>query len=109
MLFFSKQLVDFNKGFSFIFGLGIEQDDMENEEQEREGGNEKDKETVTEADEKFGFMSLIHDYSDFTKTKWSEVWEVNIIEFFQMLAFIKEYKRREQEAIKKYQREHKWD
>lgn len=53
-------------------------------------------------------MSQIKAYSDFTNTKWSEVWDINIIEFFQTLAFIKEYKKREQQQIKQYQKTHKW-
>lgn len=53
-------------------------------------------------------MSQMKTYSDFTNTKWGEVWDVNIIEFFQMIAFIKEYKRKEQEQIRKYQKIHKW-
>lgn len=49
-------------------------------------------------------MCLIHDYSDFTNTKWAEVWDINIIEFFQTIAFIKEYKRREAQQAKEYNR-----
>lgn len=108
MLFFSEALQQFNKGFSYIFGLGNEENDLEDKGQNEEGRTEGVTETVTAADKQFALMSQMKAYSDFTNTEWNKVWDVNIIEFFQMLAFIKEYKRKEQEAIRKYQRLHKW-
>lgn len=46
-------------------------------------------------------MSMIKTYSDFTHTKWAEVWDINIIEFFQTVAFAREYERRKAAEIKK--------
>lgn len=46
-------------------------------------------------------MCLIKDYSDFTHIDFDGVWDKPIAEFLNTIAFIKEYKRREQEAIKK--------
>ena len=43
-------------------------------------------------------------YADFTHNRFEDVWDKNIIEFFNMIAFIKEYKRREAEEMKKMQR-----
>lgn len=53
-------------------------------------------------------MSNMKEYSDFTLTPFNKVWETNIVEFFQMLAFIKEHRKREQDAIRRYQKTHKW-
>ena len=49
-------------------------------------------------------MSLIYQFSSFTGIDWDRVWDKNIVEFFNIIAFIKEYKRREEEAIKKKQK-----
>lgn len=95
---------EFDKGFSFIFGLSDGDDDTEGKESGEEERVEKGTEEVSEPNKTYGIMCLIHDYSDFTNTKWSEVWDINIIEFFQTIAFIKEYKRREAQQIKDYQR-----
>ena len=106
LLFFSEKLLEFNKGFTVIFGLADEEDAEEGEEPTEETGNKEPQETVTSADKTYGLMSMMKDYSDFCNCKYSEVWEVNIVEFFQMLAFIKEYKRREAEQLKKYIKQH---
>lgn len=45
-------------------------------------------------------MSLIHLYSDFTRIDWDRVWDKGIVEFFNTLAFIKEYRKREAEMNK---------
>ena len=88
----------------------MDDEDPDTEDEKPKGEREinEDKGTVTTADKTFAIMSQMKAYSDFTNTKWSEVWDINIIEFFQMIAFIKEYKRKEQEMIKKYQKTHKW-
>ena len=49
-------------------------------------------------------MCLMKDYCDFTLTKFNDIWNINIVEFFQFVAFIKEHKRRETEEMKKYMR-----
>lgn len=48
-------------------------------------------------------MSLIHEYSDFTHIDWDRVWDKNIIEFFNTIAFMREHRRREELAIKRMQ------
>jgi len=50
-------------------------------------------------------MDLIHTFSEFTLTPWDAVWDKNIIEFFNIIAFIREYKRREAEQIKRMQKQ----
>lgn len=52
-------------------------------------------------------MSMIKTYSDFCNTKWAEVWEINIIEFFQTIAFCREYERRKSKEIEKLYKKHK--
>ena len=52
-------------------------------------------------------MDLIHTFSQFTLTPWDAVWDKNIIEFFNIIAFIREYKRREEEQIKKRQKQNR--
>ena len=108
MLFFSEGLLQFHKGFAHIFGLDSEENDEDlQERQEHDGDTDEDQGTVTTADKQFALMSHMKTYSDFCNIKWSEVWDINIIEFFQTLAFIKAYNKKQQERIKEYQRKHK--
>lgn len=88
MLFFSPGLAEFNKGYGIIFRMA----DPEEEEGPQDAGNV---ETVTDADKTYNMMSLIHIYSDFTHIDWDRVWDKGIVEFFNTLAFITEYKKRE--------------
>lgn len=52
-------------------------------------------------------MSLMKEYYDFTGVIFTDVWNINIIEFFQTIAFIKEYKKREEEKMKQYMKNFK--
>lgn len=45
-------------------------------------------------------LSLIHTYAEFTHIDWDRVWDKGIVEFFNMLAFITEYKKRELDSMK---------
>lgn len=100
MLFFSQNLKLFAKGFTNLFGL-----DNEETKEEQPRNSEGDKQT--DGDKLYAIMALIKDYSDFTHIDWDRTWEKNINEFLNTIAFIKEYKRREQEAIKKAQKKMK--
>lgn len=109
MLFFSKGVYEFNKGFSHIFKLADNEDDMEGEGQREEEGIERTQKTappedssnVSDAEKHFAMLSLIKCYADFTNNTFDVVWDKSIVEFFNMLAFIKEYKRREAEDLKR--------
>ena len=104
MLFFSEMLSSFYRSFALLFGIGINEDDNEREEQGKEAAIETVKEESTDADKNFFILSLIKEYSDFTHIDFDRVWNKNICEFFNILAFIKEYKKREKEAIEKMMR-----
>lgn len=45
-------------------------------------------------------MSLIHLFSDFTHIDWDRVWDKNIVEVLNIIAFIREFNKRTQETIK---------
>lgn len=81
--------------------MGDDEDDMEGKEQREKERVERNEEKVNDADKNYWILSLIHYYSDFTHIDWDRVWNKNIVEFFNTVAFIKEFKRREEEAIKK--------
>ena len=67
---------------------------------EEEGDAGENKETQGETT--FVWLSLIKEYSDMTKTPWSEVWNTNICEFLNIIRFCREYNKREKENIKKW-------
>ena len=105
MLFFSKVLSDFHKGFLALFQLATDETNDKGEGQREEKTVEGNTEKVTDADKNYWMMDLIHTFSEFTLTPWDAVWDKNIIEFFNIIAFIREYKRREAEQIKKMQKQ----
>lgn len=105
MLFFSKVLSNFRKGFLALFQLADDETDNEGERQGEEETVEGNTEKVTDADKNYWIMDLIHTFSEFTLTPWDAVWDKNIIEFFNIIAFIREYKRREAEQIKRMQKQ----
>ena len=107
MLFFSKVLSDFYKGFLDLFQLANDETDNEGERQGEEETVEGNTQKVTDADKNYWMMDLIHTFSQFTLTPWDKVWDKNIIEFFNIIAFIREYKRREEEQIKKRQKQNR--
>lgn len=107
MLFFSKVLSDFYKGFLALFQLANDETDNEGERQGEEETVEGNTQKVTDADKNYWMMDLIHTFSQFTLTPWDKVWDKNIIEFFNIIAFIREYKRREEEQIKKRQKQNR--
>ena len=88
--------------------MGNNEDDMEGEEQGEKEGVEGNEEKVTDADKNFYILSLIKEYSDFTHIDFDRVWDKNICEFFNIIAFIKEYKKREKQAIEKLMRKNKF-
>lgn len=113
MLFFSKSVYAFNKGITILFQLSNDEDDTQGKEQgEKEGieatteGNNKQdsSDAVSDSEKQYWILSLMKTYADFTNNRFEDIWDKNVIEFFNMIAFIKEYKRREQEEIKKLQR-----
>ena len=71
------------------------------EGQGKEETTQREEERTTDADKQYQILSLIHSYSEFTLIDWDRVWDKSIVEFFNTLAFIREYKKREAEAAKK--------
>ena len=105
MLFFSKVLSNFYKSFLALFQLETDETNDEGKRQGEEETVKRDTEKVTDADKNYWMMDLIHTFSEFTLTPWDAVWDKNIIEFFNIIAFIREYKRREAEQIKRMQKQ----
>lgn len=81
-----------------------EKEGAETTEEGHHRENPGDEKHITDSDKQYWILSLIKTYADFTHNRFEDVWDKNIIEFFNMIAFIKEYKRREAEEVKKMQR-----
>ena len=133
MLFFSPRLSAFDKGITTLFQLATDEDDTQGERQGEEGKTKgvkkesdktdtgtvnngdksdynsetsigKDKSTITDSEKTYWILSLIKTYADFTNNTFDIIWDKSIVEFFNMIAFIKEYKRREADEIKRLQK-----
>lgn len=101
MLFFSKGLDTFSKGFAILFNISDIEDDNEDQGQKEKGRIEENENKITDADKNYFILNLIKEYSDFTHIDFDRTWDKGIVEFLNTIAFIKEYKRREMEQIKK--------
>lgn len=81
-----------------------EKDGIEEPAKEGAETNQVNEEKVSDMEKTYWILNLIKTYSDFTNNRFEDIWDKNVIEFFNMIAFIKEYKRREVEEMKKQQK-----
>lgn len=97
--FYHDQICKITSSFPDIF----DQENEENEGSGEEGDGEEDKSPESENTgfNAFSYFSLIKRYSDTTKEKWSDVYEVNIYYFLNVVSFSLELDKKEADYIKK--------
>lgn len=93
-------VTEFNKGFTQSENWGIEED---NEEGEGQDTSESD-ETTNRGISAYDWFSLLDSFSSVTNFNWEECLEQPIGLFFNVLSYIREKSRREQEKIKQFKR-----
>lgn len=47
---------------------------------------------------------MMKEYSQLTLTPWKEVWDENIVQFFTLVAFSRENKKRELKELEKWKK-----
>lgn len=97
--FFDRELAEFHKGFANLLNLDNRQDDTAGE-----GGT--DGEPEGQGYSAFVYYSLVDTVSETLREPWSEVWEKNIYEFFNIIAYTKDKRAREKAEMEKWQKSH---
>ena len=91
MLFFYNAVSILNKTFSTLLGIRTEQ---ETEEKQGEGQDKDNGENGGNTfSDKWNWVYQVKQVSDMVHSSWREVFEMNIVEFLNILSFIKDYNR----------------
>ena len=83
-----------------------------NEEDEGQGDDgetgEDTERSTTETGQfnSFNWLNLINRVSDRTKLNWTQIWDLNVFEFFNYLKFDIEYRKWEESELKKWKQNH---
>ena len=106
MQFFSDSLSQFNKGYSSLFGIV---DEEENEEGEEPGGKEKtdrdsEETTPNSFSAKWGWIHAVDEVSETTRESWETVFKMNIVEFLNILSYIRDKAAEEKRKMEEYKR-----
>lgn len=51
----------------------------------------------------FLWLSLVKEFSDMTKERWEDVWTIDMPTFFNIISFSREFSKRQQEEMRKWQ------
>lgn len=94
---------EFNKGYSKLFNKEVEEDEEEDEES---GGDREDGGSDSEFGEKWGWLALVDKVSDTTKEKWSEVFEMDVRTFFNIVCYANDKANYEKEQIERWKKLH---
>lgn len=78
----------------------------ESEEEDENGGGDTDRGGNSEFGEKWAWISLIDLVSETTRCRWDDVWEMNVYEFFNYVAYAKDKAAEKERQIKEWQKKH---
>ena len=103
MQFFSNSLSQFNKRYSNLFGI----EDEEKIEEGKDGGREDDddgdsEETRNAYQDKWGWIESVDTVSETIREPWSVVFKMNIVEFLNILCYIKDRGDERKRQMQKY-------
>lgn len=97
MLFFCDRISDFNTTFSTLLGIKVD----EGNEEEGNGQSSDNAEVgVNTFSDKWSWVFNVKQVSDMVHSPWNVVFQMNIVEFLNILSFVKDYNR-EVERINK--------
>jgi len=90
----------FNRNYSNLFGT---EDTEDGEEGETDGGPA---EGIDKFAENWGYVRFVDRVSELTRKTWDEVFEMNVYEFFNIIAYAKDKAVAEKESIKAWEKKH---
>lgn len=77
--------------------------DKEDTEEETEKENQPQQSQLTISQ---GWLRMIERVSDLTKIRWSDIYPMSVLEFFNYLAYAVSEDKRKEEQIKAWQKKH---
>ena len=86
-----------------MFGLEGDDDGDKDEGPDAEGKVDGEQEGDNEADRRYHWLRQIDEVAHTKRISWDEVWRMGVIEFFNIVDYIKEKNRRETDAMKQWQ------
>lgn len=107
MLFFCQSLREFVKKRTDVLNIDDDEDSDEDEESENKKRPGEDREAINQAERRYNWLRQIDEVAHTKNVTWDDVWSMGVIEFFNIISYIKEKNRREQEEIKQWQMKHR--
>lgn len=109
MLFFSKETNKVHKAYANLFG--IDDEDMEDEgkdprDKDDDRGSGEEDENPTGFSYKWGWIFNVDRVSETMRISWNDTFKMNIIEFFNVLCYIKDKGEWEKQQMEEYKRKH---
>ena len=91
MWFFSNSLSQFNRRYSNLFGI----EDEEEVEEGKDGGREEEdtgdnNSTTGGFQDKWGWIAAVDSVSETIREPWGVVFKMNIVEFLNIMSYIKD-------------------
>ena len=101
----------FNKGYSNLFGFEDEMDDEEGEEsgsEEEDADGDKESDYLTQFNRQWGWFNWAVQVKEVKSIPLDDVFEIGIVEFLNILCFIKDKnaleRKQQEEYLKKLKR-----
>ena len=104
MCFFFDQVGKINQGFPNLFNKAGSEDTGQGDEgetaEEAAGGG------IDLFQEKWGWVANVDEVSKTCRCCWDDVWNMNVVEFLNIICYIKDRAAKEKEDIEKWKRGH---
>ena len=103
----------FNKGYSNLFGFEDEMDDVEGKEstdEDEDEGSDSEDNYIKTFNRKWGWISFAIQVKEVKSITLDQVYEVNVVEFLNLLCYIKDKadfdRRQQKEYLDKIKNKH---
>ena len=101
-LLFFTEIKNFNQSYSELFGGN----GISNHEQEGEEGDAQHAEGSEDFHAKWGWVAHVDAVSEATHETWERVWQMNLVEFLNIICYLKDKADFKNREIDKWRRTH---
>lgn len=91
---------------NLLLGGSQETDETDTEDTEEENEKEDKESQQSQLTISQGWLRMIERVSDLTKIRWSDIYPMSVLEFFNYLAYAVSEDKRKEEQIKAWQKKH---
>lgn len=95
-------MAKFNQSFPNLFG-SVDKDRNSEEGEEGDNGNDSDNQ---EFSQKWGWISNVQSVADTMHKSWDDVFAMNVVEFLNVICFIKDKAEKDKADLEKWRRSH---